>query len=237
MNLLAVDTSTRSCSVAVMTGDRIASELTSVSSRTHTAHLMAMIREALALAHTEPAALDGFAVTVGPGSFTGLRIGISTVKGLAFACGKPSVGISSLEALAAACPPHPHAICSIMDARKGQVYTAVFRQKGAGVLRIGEERAVSPEDLLQREDPRALFVGDGAALYAELIRSRLGDGARIAAPELNYPKAATVARLARVALAEHPERSSVSLRPRYLRRSDADLGIRPPAARSSGPPA
>jgi tRNA threonylcarbamoyladenosine biosynthesis protein TsaB len=237
MNLLAVDTSTRSCSVAVMTEDRIASELTSVSSRTHTTHLMAMIREALALAHTEPAALDGFAVTVGPGSFTGLRIGISTVKGLAFACGKPCVGISSLEALAAACPPHPHAICSIMDARKGQVYTAVFRQQGAGVLRIGEERAVSPEDLLQREDPPGLFVGDGATLYAELIRSHLGDGARIAAPELNYPKAATVARLARTAWAEHPERSSLPLRPRYLRRSDGDLGIRPPGARPSGPSA
>ena len=165
MNLLAVDTSTRSCSVAVMTGDRIASELTSVSSRTHTTHLMAMIREALALAHTEPAALDGFAVTVGPGSFTGLRIGISTVKGLAFACGKPCVGISSLEALAAACPPHPHAICSVMDARKGQVYTAVFRQKGAGVLRIGEERAVSPEDLLQGEDrPGAVCRGRSSAV-------------------------------------------------------------------------
>jgi tRNA threonylcarbamoyladenosine biosynthesis protein TsaB len=120
MNLLAVDTSTCSCSVAVMTGDRIASELTSLSSRTHTTHLMAMIRDALARAHTEPAALDGFAVTVGPGSFTGLRIGISTVKGLAFACGKPCVGISSLEALAAACPPHPYAICSVMDARKGR---------------------------------------------------------------------------------------------------------------------
>jgi tRNA threonylcarbamoyladenosine biosynthesis protein TsaB len=237
MNLLAVDTSTRSCSVAVMTGDRIASELTSVSLRTHTTHLMAMIREALALAHTEPAAIDGFAVTVGPGSFTGLRIGISTVKGLAFACGKPCVGISSLEALAAACPPHPHTICSIMDARKGQVYTAVFRQRGAGVLRLGEERAVSPEDLLQSEDPPGLFVGDGAALYAELIRSRLGDGARIAAPELNYPNAATVARLARTAWVEHPERSSLPLQPRYLRRSDGDLGIRPTEARPSGPPA
>jgi tRNA threonylcarbamoyladenosine biosynthesis protein TsaB len=235
MNLLAVDTSTRSCSVAVMAGDRVASELTAFSSQTHSAHLMAMIDEALAMAHTAPAALGGFAVTVGPGSFTGLRIGLSTVMGLAFACAKPCVGISSLEALAAACPPHPHAICSMMDARKGQVYTAVFRRRGERLIRIGEERAVSPEDALSGDDTPRLFVGDGAALYADLIRSHLGDGACIADPLLNYPQAATVARLARAAWRAQLARSSDSLRPRYLRRSDVELGIRSPAPEPIGP--
>ena len=102
MNLLALDTSTRSCSVAVVIGDRLAAEVSTVTPRTHSAHLMHMIGEALALAHLKPAEVDGFAVTVGPGSFTGLRIGLSTVKGLAFASGKPCIGVSGLEALAAA---------------------------------------------------------------------------------------------------------------------------------------
>jgi tRNA threonylcarbamoyladenosine biosynthesis protein TsaB len=230
MKLLALDTSTRGCSVAVWAAGRVAAELRTVNARTHSAHLMTMIREALVRAQTGLEALDGFAVTVGPGSFTGLRIGISTIKGLAFACGKPCVGVSSLEALAAACPPHPGGICCLMDARKGQVYTAVFRQEGDRVVRTGEERAVSPEEALGDGETGRLHVGDGAAVYAELIRARLGRAARIAEAELSFPSAGTVARLAAMDWAQLAESPRVPLRPRYLRRSDAELGILPRAA-------
>jgi tRNA threonylcarbamoyladenosine biosynthesis protein TsaB len=226
MNLLAADTSCRSCSVAVLSDGRVAAEVTTVTPRTHSAHLMHMVREALALAQAEVLDLDAFAVTVGPGSFTGLRIGISTVKGLAFAAGKPCIGVSSLEALAAACPPVPYDICSCMDARKRQVYAGVFRQTGGRLLRIGEERAAGPEDILDTGGVPRLFVGDGATAYADLIRARLGNLACMAGPELGYPKAAVVARLACAACAEGPMPATSPLQPRYLRRSDSELGIR-----------
>jgi len=119
VKLLAVDTSTRACSVAVVDQDRLACEITTGPTGTHSTHLMRLIRTALALAETELHGLDGLAVCVGPGSFTGLRIGVSTVKGLAFATAKPVAGVSSLEALAQPCLPWPHLICALLDARKG----------------------------------------------------------------------------------------------------------------------
>ena len=233
MNLLAVDTSTRSCSAAVMVDGRLAAELCTLSGRTHTDHLLAMIREALVGAGTSARALDGFAVTVGPGSFTGLRIGISTVKGLAFACGKPCVGISSLEALAAACLPGGGAgtICSLMDARKGQLYAGVLARTETGLALIGDERAVSPEEACDIGEAPGLFVGDGALIHADLIRSRYGKEARIASAELSYPKASTVGRIAAARWMEH---RTAPLQPRYLRRSDVELGIGAPPGAPEG---
>jgi tRNA threonylcarbamoyladenosine biosynthesis protein TsaB len=227
MNLLAVDTSTRSCSAAVMVGGRLAAELCTVSGRTHSVHLLEMIREALVQAGTPPGDLDGFAVTVGPGSFTGLRIGISTVKGLAFACGKPCMGISSLEALAAACLPVTPAatICSLMDARKGQLYAGVFGRTTTGLALIGEERAVSPEEACDIDEAPGLFVGDGAVMHADLIRSRYGTAVRIASAELSYPKASSVGRIAAARWMEPRTAAIATLKPRYLRRSDVELGI------------
>ena len=236
MNLLALDTATRSCSVAVMIGDRLAAEVSTVTPRTHSAHLMHITGEALALAHLKPAEVDGFAVTVGPGSFTGLRIGLSTVKGLAFASGKPCIGVSGLEALAAGCPAYPHAICSLMDARKGQVYAAVFRRSGDRLMRIGQEKAASLEEVLAAAaDGPCLFVGDGAALHAERIRSRLGDRAHIAGSELNYPRGGIVARIALALWADNPAAHATPLLPRYLRRSDVELGIRQSVAQTATP--
>jgi len=237
MNLLAVDTSTRSCSAAVMVDGRLAAELRTVSGRTHSAHLLAMIREALVRAGTSPGALDGFAVTVGPGSFTGLRIGISTVKGLAFACGKPCMGISSLEALAAACLPAAHAgtICSLMDARKGQLYAGVFGRTTTGLALIGEERVVSPEEACDIDEAPGLFVGDGAVMHADLIRSRYGTGVRIAPVELSYPSASSVGRIAVARWMEPRTTPIATLRPCYLRRSDAELGIGMPCPSLTNP--
>lgn len=225
MNLLAVDTSTRSCSIAVACGGRPPVAQFEPFPRTHSAHLMQMIARALGRVGLTPAKLDGLAVTVGPGSFTGLRIGISTVKGLAFARGLPCVGVSSLAALAAACPVSPQPICALMDARKGQVYAAVFQRVGDRLERIGEERAASPDEVLTGLERAALFVGDGARLHAERIRARWGEEAYVADPALDHPNAAVVARLA---LAGWPELAGpgARLRPHYLRRSDAELGIR-----------
>lgn len=230
MKVLALDTATRSCSVAVVIDGKPPYELSTLSSRTHSAHLMTMIRDALELAELDVKDIDGFAVTIGPGSFTGLRIGISTAKGLAFAGGKPCVGISSLEALAFACLPCPHRICTLMDARKGDVYAAVFHESGGRLERIGDEQVAAPETILRTIITPHLFVGDAVPLYEKQIRALARGHARWAPPDRLFPKASTVARLARDRLEGAAVDGADLLVPRYIRQSDAELGIR-----ASGP--
>ena len=148
MKLLAVDTSTRACSVAVVDQDRLACEITTGPAGTHSTHLLSLIRTALELSEMELHGIDGLAVCVGPGSFTGLRIGVSTVKGLAFATAKPVAGVSSLEALAQPCLPWPHLICAMLDARKGEVYAARYRARDGRLEREGREVVLSIADAL-----------------------------------------------------------------------------------------
>lgn len=228
MKVLAVDTATRSCGVAVLIDDKPAAELATVSDRTHSVRLMSMIRDALALAELDLREIDGFAVTVGPGSFTGLRIGISTVKGLAFATAKPCAGVSTLEALAYPCLPSAQPICTLMDARKGEVYAAFFRGTGGRLEKIGAEQVVAPEAILHTIDAPHLFVGDAVAIYEDRIRAIVGGHAVFAPLGLHLPKASSVARLARDLL-QAPIRSGPSrLVARYIRQSEAELRIKAP---------
>jgi tRNA threonylcarbamoyladenosine biosynthesis protein TsaB len=226
MNVLALDTSTRCCSVAVAIDGRAASEVSTVSNRTHSLHLMGMVRDALALAEVGLKEIDGFAVTIGPGSFTGLRIGISTAKGLAFAAGKPCVGVSSLEALASVCLPWPERICVLMDARKGEVYTAVYQESDGRLERIGDERVLAPEAILRTIASPHLFVGEAVPLYEKQIRAIVGQNARWAPRDRHFPKASTVAWLALDRLAGATADGVDLLAPRYIRQSDAELSIR-----------
>jgi tRNA threonylcarbamoyladenosine biosynthesis protein TsaB len=150
-------------------------------------------------------ALDGFAVTIGPGAFIGVRVGIATVKGLALATGRPVVPVSTLEGLAAQAeglaPERRGAIiCPMLDARRREVYAAQYRFGPDGALaRDGEESLVRPEVWLSGIVGPTLFLGDGAELYRALIVERLGDAALFPPsdrPELMMPSAAAVARLA-----------------------------------------
>ena len=229
VKVLGVDTATRSCSVAVLIDDQPAAELATVSDRTHSVRLMSMIRDALALAKLDLKELDGFAVTVGPGSFTGLRIGISTVKGLAFATSKPCAGVSTLEALAYPCLPWPNPICTLMDARKGEVYAGFFRgARGGRLERIGVEQVAAPETILHTIHSPHLFVGDAVAIYAVRIRAVAGGYADLAPGDLHFPKASVVAHLARDALQAADRSGPSRLIPRYIRQSDAELKIKSP---------
>jgi tRNA threonylcarbamoyladenosine biosynthesis protein TsaB len=227
--ILAVDTATRSCSVAVRVGERLAAEMAVVSDRTHCVHLMRMIRETLHLANLTLAALDGLAVSIGPGSFTGLRIGISTVQGLALAGGKACVGVSSLEALAAACLPGSLKIWALMDARQGEVYAGHYRERAGSLERLAPERVLPLEAVLRAIDSPHLFVGDGALRHQARIREILGDLAGFAMPEQHFPRAATLARLAQPRLEGQPTFDPGLLGARYLRQSDAELRLNTPS--------
>jgi tRNA threonylcarbamoyladenosine biosynthesis protein TsaB len=226
MKLLAIDTATRCCSVAVQVDDRSTAELATLSMRTHSTHLMTLVRQALELAEVELQGLDGLAVNIGPGSFTGLRIGISTAKGLAFATGKPCVGVSSMEALAVACLPCPLPICVLMDARKGDVYAAIFRDTGGCLERIGDEQVLAPETILKSIDSPHLLVGDAVPVYEKQIRALVGGLAVWAPADRNYPRASGIARLASERLADATCDAVARLVPRYLRASDAERASR-----------
>ena len=229
MKLLAVDTSTRACSVAVVDQDRLACEITTGPAGTHSTHLLSLIRTALALAEMELHGLDGLAVCVGPGSFTGLRIGVSTVKGLAFATAKPVAAVSSLEALAQPWLPWPHLICAMLDARKGEVYAARYRARDGHLEREGREAVLSTEEALDGIHETCLFVGDGASRYREPIGVRLGPLALFPAAGQDIIRASSVAALAQVQFARKEIEDLDRLVPRYVRHSDAELKLGVPA--------
>jgi tRNA threonylcarbamoyladenosine biosynthesis protein TsaB len=221
-NLLAVDTTSKSCSVAVILGQKPAIEITAAVAKTHATQLLPMIRQALRTAAATVGDLDAMAVTIGPGSFTGLRIGLSTVQGLAFAGRTPVIGVSSLEALAYQGLPWPQAICAMLDARRGEVYSAFYRACGERLEREGPERVLAPESLLAEVPRPCLFVGDGARLHRALIENTLGDSACFAPPERHVIRASSVAAVARPQLEGLRPGDGAGIVPRYVRRADAE---------------
>jgi tRNA threonylcarbamoyladenosine biosynthesis protein TsaB len=225
MLILAIDTASRSCSVAVVDGDAVLAEINDASGETHSRHLMAMVDQAVAMSVKHIGAIEGYAVTQGPGSFTGLRIGISAAKGLAEATGRPLVGVSSLEALAWQVAQTEAVILPMLDARRKEVYAARYIHRDGALKSLAAERALAPEDAVAGLVESCLLVGDGALAYAERLRAALGAYMQMALPFQHIIRASTVAFLARERLAGADER--MTLTPRYLRPSYADQGRHP----------
>jgi tRNA threonylcarbamoyladenosine biosynthesis protein TsaB len=224
MRILAVDTSSQTCSVAVLS-DGNAADISFTSSRTHSRHLMDMIDYALGLAGVRANRLDAVAVTRGPGTFTGLRIGISAAKAIAMAGGKPLVGISGLEALAVQTADADRLICPMVDARRGEVYYAFYRSEGGRLQRVSEEKACAPMKVLEGIRGPCRFVGNGAELYRDLIVEARGESGTIGAPVQNVIRAATLACMAGERLRNGDGVDPGDITPLYLRKSDAELKL------------
>jgi tRNA threonylcarbamoyladenosine biosynthesis protein TsaB len=227
MKILGVDTSGRTGSVAVLEDDTVLAEVVVTSTQTHAKRLMSAVDVCLEMIGMTIADCDGFAVTTGPGSFTGLRIGISTVKGLGFATRKPVTGVSTLDALAHQFPSFPHLICPVLDARKGQIYTALYEcasyMKWNGVV---EGFAAEPREWLKQIQRLCLFVGDGATVYGELIRETLGSLAHFAPPYLNRVRASVVAYIGMKQILNGQITDVACLVPHYMRKSDAEIRLK-----------
>ena len=223
MKILAVDTATTSCSAAIVDNGLVNAELTTVNNQTHSKHLMTMIDTVCGLSGLEITAIDGFAVTLGPGSFTGLRIGISTVKGLAWSLKKPVVGISSLEALAWQCAPVSYLICPLLDARKHEVYACRYRFLAGELTKEGSEQVAAPAAVIHDIREPCLFVGNGAILYEKEISQKLGEVAFIAGGSHDKIRASSIAELSVDRFTRHQTDDVASLVPRYIRKSDAEL--------------
>lgn len=166
-------------------------------------------------------AIEGLAVSIGPGSFTGLRIGLSTVKGLALATGKPVVGVPTLEALATVLPACRYPICALLDARMGEVYAALFEYRGDALIRLSEDRVQAPEALALEIDRPTIFVGDGWLRYEPIFRKMLGPLA-ISLPPPAGPSPVAVASLGRRRLVTGSRDPVDALAPRYIRLSEAE---------------
>jgi len=223
MKILAVDTATKSCSVAIVDKESLLAEMTVVNEQTHTKHLLEMISLVIKHSGLNLSDLNGYAVTRGPGSFTGLRIGISSVKGFAAAQGKPIAGVSSLDALARQVSFSPHLICSIIDARRDEVYSSKYRYKDGNLKKEGKEQAVSPGDALDEINEPCIFVGSGAVLYRNVINDKLGEYAYFAQACENTIRASTIARLS-INRFEIDDTDDVdTFVPNYIRKSNAQL--------------
>ena len=225
MKILAVDTATKSCSVAIAQKETILAEVTLMREQTHSKHLMEVIKSVSRLSGTPIADLDGFAVTKGPGSFTGLRIGLATVKGLAAASGKPMVGISSLLCLASQSYVPTFNICPILDARKGEVYWAHYRYDDNQLQQLCPEQVTSPINVLTNIHEPCVFVGNGARLYQEVIGLKLGYLAHFATDSQGIIRGATVAHLGLKRFEKGNIDDASSLTPCYIRRSDAEINL------------
>lgn len=225
MILLAIETATDVCSVALMQGDRVTVELALTRPRAHAETLTPMIRDALRYGDVAPRDLDGVAVSSGPGSYTGLRIGVSTAKGLALAAAAPLIAVPSLEALAASAAPLAapgETICAVFNARRHEVYAAVFVVSGDQTLaRLADATALDVADLPGWLDafagPRLWLLGEGVPRVVSILQDRLAADLRPLDPVAFAPSAASVARLARLRLDEGRVEDVARFEPFYLK--------------------
>jgi tRNA threonylcarbamoyladenosine biosynthesis protein TsaB len=224
--LLMVDTATSAGSVALCHGSILLGEFSLNVRTTHTDRLLLLIRQLLDATGEPLERLDAFGVVLGPGAFTGLRVGVATVKGLALALRKPVVGVSSLQALAMQVPFAAWPVCALLDARKSEVYAGLYDWDGGKLRALRDEAVLAPAQLLDFLPPEVIFVGDGALAYRDLIQERFAGKAHFAPWPLHLPKASSAAPLALASLLDKRMISLECLVPTYIRPSEAELSWR-----------
>jgi tRNA threonylcarbamoyladenosine biosynthesis protein TsaB len=222
MLTLAFDTSSRTAAVAVLRDDTILYESIANTGLNHSEVLMPEIDYALKKVSIKISDINLFACTLGPGSFIGLRIGVSTLKGLMLATGTPAAGVSSLAAVVLNLGATSKLICSMIDAGRGQVYVAYFRYNYKNILQqISKAQAVSPQEIINNTDKNTFFVGDGAIKYADIIKNIKVPEVIIASDLQHYIRASSVGILGRKKFAEKDLLDASTLVPVYLRSADA----------------
>ena len=217
--ILSIDSSAVTASAALTEGDKVIKSEFKNTGLTHSETLLPMIKSVMG--DTPYSSLEAIAITAGPGSFTGVRIGVATAKGLAFNYGIPCISVSTLEAIAYNFVGKNCVVCAVMDARRMQFYNALFTVEGNKVERLTPDRAIAIEDL--REELKAfdkvIIAGDGARLCKENIAL---ENTELAADDLIYQNAVAVARAAQ----NKQKISHFALMPTYLRQSQAERELK-----------
>lgn len=225
MKILSLDTSSSAGSIAILDDRRLVSEWSVGDAGKHSSWLLRSIMAHLEAALCPAAEIDLFAAGVGPGSFTGLRIGIATLKGLAWPLGRKAVGVSTLAALAMNLPYSGKAVCPVLDARKGELYTAIYDTSEGLPRPLLPDAAMRPEALcaLVRErglEGNIIFLGSGLSVYAGLLASSVA-GAALAPSPLWQVRASNVGLLAFESAGR--AMAPAELAPVYLRKSEAEI--------------
>ncbi len=221
---LAFDTSSKTASVALLQDDVILYDTIINVGLNHSEVLLPAIDQACLQTKIKISEIDLFACTIGPGSFTGLRIGVCTLKALMLTTGKPAVGISSLTALALNVSKNSKIICSVMDAGRGQVYIACYRYNKNGLLdQICTDKAVDPREFIHNPEQEIIFVGDGAIKYADILSNNKTKEINIASALQQYIRASSVGFLGREKYDRNELLNAETFVPVYLRSADAHM--------------
>ena len=225
--LLAIETATAAAGVALLRGDAVVAARTLPTERPASETLLPAIIALLAEAGVALPTIDAFAVSAGPGSFTGLRVGVATVKGLAFGSGAVVVSVPTLAALALCAAPAPGPIAALLDARRGEVYAAVYDRDPAEPPRVGPV-VLRPDALgdviaTLAADAACTLIGEGVAVVAAVLRARFGDQLRWVPPPAGLPDPVAVGRLGARMLAAGAGFTADALTPVYVRRAEAEV--------------
>jgi len=222
--ILAIENSGLCGSVALVTATGCLAEYSLISPKTHSKRLLNAIDAILSGTGNELAGVDAVAISIGPGSFTGLRIGLATAKGICMAAGKPLIDIPTLEGLAAQLSVQPRQICAVLDARKKEVFAACYKVKADQTLQTTmAPTACSPDQLAEAIIEPTLFIGDGVQLYGDLFQEKLSDLYHPVPATLYFPRANVIGFLAQKRYQRKKFADVLEAAPLYLRASEAEL--------------
>lgn len=228
MKILGIDSSGLVASVAIVEDDRLVAEYNLQYKITHSQTLLPMLEEIRNRIHLDMQTIDAIAVAAGPGSFTGLRIGAATVKGLGLALGKPIIPVPTLEGMAYNCYGTDLLVCPIMDARRNQVYTGLYifeKEDRIRMKSVMEQTAVGFDELAAKLNVlgrEVLFLGDGVPVFAEAMKELLQIPYHFAPAHMNRQRAASVAALGKEKFEQGIFEDAADHAPEYLRLSQAE---------------
>ena len=225
MRILALDTSTNVATVAILENDVIIGEYSCNRGKTHSQKLMPMIQNLLEKVGLSATDIDAFAASIGPGSFTGLRIGVTTAKAMAFAVQKPVISISTLDALAYNLQMSNALICPMIDARNSQVFTAIYKFVDGRLEKLTDYMGIHINeltDIIRPMEGKIVLLGDACNMHKDYFIGEVGERVSIAPPNIALAKASSVAVLARNAFVDGKLESCYDMVPFYLRKSQAE---------------
>jgi len=222
LKILGIDTSSKALSIALSRGRDVIIEESYVLERRHSSLLVPKIKEMLGKVNASIDDVAAFVVGVGPGSFTGLRIGVSTIKGLGIATKRPCIGIPSIDSMALNADGAAKIICPVIDAKRGQVYSAIYKRENARVVRKSDYLLLGIDRLMKRVKAPAIFLGDGLALYRDRIQ-HLNKNAIFLDEAYWYPRANNLIRLGFGRIKRYKKMDLTRLRPIYLYPKDCQV--------------
>lgn len=225
MKILAFDSSGLVASVAILTEEQMIAEYTINYKKTHSQTLLPMLDEVVKMTALDFDEIDAIAVAAGPGSFTGLRIGSATAKGLGLALHKPLVSVPTLEGLAFNCYGSEDIICPMMDARRKQVYTGLYTFSNGKMVVLKEQTACPVEEIIQEvcaQGRKVIFLGDGVPVYRSIIEEYMQGPYVFAPAHMNRQRAGAVGMRAFDYIREGKTESAAEHAPVYLRKSQAE---------------